>query len=254
MPADLSRPSRLALVTGGSRGLGAALVAALRDDDWQVVEHSRTAPHADSVRVDLADPLAACAAAEAALARLDLSAVRELYLIANAGTLTPIGPTARQPPDALLQNLHTNVVGPVLLLSRWIAHCQALPARKRIAHISSGAARTAYPGWSLYGLAKAGMEQHLRCIAAEQAGEAHPFTAVDIVPGVIDTAMQDQIRATPEADFPLRERFVQRHAAGELRAPAVVARAVLRILARDDLQGGERYDVADHLGDDGAAR
>ena len=47
---------RLALITGGSRGLGAALCAEYRGKGWQVVEFSRTAPHPFSVRVDLADP------------------------------------------------------------------------------------------------------------------------------------------------------------------------------------------------------
>lgn len=212
-----------------------------------MLEFSRSAPHPHSVRLDFCDPVAAATTAMSTLAAMDFSAVQHLCLIANAGTLSPIGPTARQPAAALLANLHANVAGPLLLLSQCVAHTQSLPARKCIAHISSGAARTAYPGWSLYGLAKAGMEQYIRCLAAEQALQPHPFVAVNIVPGVIDTAMQDQIRATPEVDFPMRERFVQRHAAGELRPPRQVAQAVLRILARHDLQGGERYDVADHL-------
>lgn len=244
MPAAPS--SRLALVTGGSRGLGAALCDHLLADGWRVIEFSRSAPHPYSIALDLSDPAQARATVARTLDGVDAAGLSAIAVFNNAGVLAPIGPAAIAPAAALLANLHANLATPLLLLAQIVARWQHHPARKRLVNISSGAAQTPYAGWSLYGTAKAGMEQFIRCLAAEQADEPQPFVAVNVYPGVIDTAMQAEIRATPDAQFPARARFVQRHASGALRPPERVAAAVLRIAARDDLQGGERYDVADH--------
>lgn len=248
-------PPRLALVTGGSRGLGAALCDQLIGDGWQVVELSRSAPHAYSVPIDLSDPDSAIRSLEARLPNLlnpaqpPLTALQSLLIINNAGTLDPIGPAAQQPAPALLANLHTNLCTPILVLARLVAHFQATACPKQLVNISSGAARTAYAGWSLYGAAKAGMEQFICCLAAEQARMPHPIVPINIYPGVIDTAMQAAIRASDETQFPARERFAQRHHSGALQPPARVAAAIRRIVARPDLQAGARYDVADHWPD-----
>ena len=77
---------RLALVTGGSRGLGRALVTQLQAEGWRVVELSRSAPMADSVRVDLAQPAAVAQALAEALAGIDPISVSELLVLHNAGT------------------------------------------------------------------------------------------------------------------------------------------------------------------------
>jgi hypothetical protein len=63
----------------------------------------------------------------------------------------------------------------------------------------------------------------------------------------MDTQMQALIRSTSAVDFPDVQRFIQRNKQGEVKPPAVVASAILNIFARDDLQGGERYD-ATHFG------
>jgi len=245
-------PPHLALVTGGSRGLGEALCDQLTDDGWQVIELSRTAPHAYSVPIDLSDPASATRSLDRLLLNRPappITALQSLLIINNAGTLDPIGPAAQQPASALLANLHTNLCTPILVLARLVAHFQATACPKHLVNISSGAARTAYAGWSLYGAAKAGMEQFICCLAAEQARMPHPIVPINIYPGVIDTAMQTTIRACDEAQFPARDRFVQRHHSGALQPPARVAAAIRRILARPDLQAGARYDVADHWPD-----
>jgi NAD(P)-dependent dehydrogenase (short-subunit alcohol dehydrogenase family) len=51
-----------------------------------------------------------------------------------------------------------------------------------------------------------------------------------LAPGVIDTEMQAEIRATPPERFPLRERFIELQRAGELATPQSTARAVVEYL------------------------
>ena len=104
-----------------------------------------------------------------------------------------------------------------------------------------------YEGWSLYCASKAALENFIRSVALEQAREAAPFIAVNISPGIIDTDMQQAIRAASKADFPDVERFVGFKNSGALRAPAEVAAAVIRIAALPHLQGGATLNVADHV-------
>ena len=82
MSADGPPPQRLVLLSGGSRGLGAALAAGWRGEGWRVLTLSRTeppdTPPGDWIRADLADPVAAAAALSAALAGIDPAGVEAL--------------------------------------------------------------------------------------------------------------------------------------------------------------------------------
>lgn len=237
---------RLALLTGGSRGLGLALHEALSRGGYRVIEFSRSGSHAGSVQVDLSDPAASRARVACTLSDLDPAAVDELLVIHNAGALDPIGPASRKDPAAVLANLQANFTSPVLLIAEVVGYFQAAPCRKVLANISSGAALKGYAGWSLYCAAKAGLENHIRALALEQQTEAQPFTPINIDPGVMDTDMQALIRRSSVVDFPDLARFIRRKEQGALVAPAEVAAAVCRILALPTLTAGGRYDVAEH--------
>lgn len=238
---------RLAIVTGGSKGLGAALCADYVSRDWKVVDFSRTAPHPYSVATDLSRPLEARSAIDKALAGIDPDRIEGLVAIHNAGLLDPMGPVSRKTPESVAANLEANLVGGILFFASVMEHFQNAPGRKTLASISSGAALRPFAGWSLYGAAKAGLDHFIRTVSVEQASEPHPFTAINIDPGVMDTAMQAGIRAAAKHDFPDVERFIARKDKGQLVAPERVARAVVRILERPDLAGGERYATNDHL-------
>lgn len=235
---------RLAIVTGGSRGLGAALCEQLLADGFRLIEFSRSAPHPYSVSIDLADPESSGHQAEAEMAKVETELVTELLVIHNAGTLEPIGPASRKGSSTVAANLNTNLVSPISVLAAVIAKFQDNPGRKVIACVSSGAALRPFSGWSLYCAAKAGMDHFVRTLALEQASLPHPFIAVNFDPGVIDTDMQALIRSSTKDDFPDVERFVQRKEKGQLAPPAKVAASLVALLSRHDLVGGERYSAS----------
>lgn len=235
---------KVAFVTGGSRGLGAALCTQLQAAGYGVVEFSRGAPHPYSVRADLADPQAFRATVAAALAPWAARAPGEVLWIHNAAVLTPIGPVANKASELVQSNLEINIVAAILGIAEFVRVFQDFPGRKRIANISSGAARHPYAGWSLYCAGKAALEAFVAALALEQRAAREPIVAVNINPGVIDTAMQAEIRAASTGDFPDVARFVRRHAEGQLQSPQAVAANLLRWLASDALEGGATLDAA----------
>lgn len=239
---------RLALLTGGSKGLGLALCKALAAREFRVLEFSRSAPHGYSVSVDLSRPEESLRIVRKAIAPIAGESLEELLIINNAGTLAPIGPAYRKPRPEIVENLNINLTSAILILSEIIAVFQSAPCRKVIANISSGAAQKGYSGWSLYCAAKAGMENFVRALALEQQAETYPFIAINIGPGVIDTEMQALIRKSPASDFPDVYRFIQRKETNALAHPGTVAAAVLRIVSMPTLPSGVLYDVNDYAG------
>lgn len=234
---------RLTIITGGSKGLGLALCQQFEARGYRVLEFSRTAPHAYSVRADLASPEAYAQVVATTVASLNDNLLEELLVINNAGTLAPIGPASGQSQHAVLANLNTNFTSAILGLAQVMARFQQTPCRKVLANISSGAAHKGYAGWSLYCASKAGMEGFIRALAIEQQVQPHPFIPVNIDPGVMDTDMQAHIRDASVADFPEVERFIRRKHEGGLVAPERVASAVLNILALPTLAFGVSYEA-----------
>lgn len=232
-PAD---PPRLALLSGGSRGLGLALQQALRQAGYRVVAFSRTAGGPDAVALDLAHPEQAAGAVQAALQGLDRRAPIDLLVLNNAATLQPIGPAWRQPPHALQASLATNLVGAIAWITAIQAQLQDTPGRKVLAQISTAAAQRPHPGLSLYAAAKAGMEQFMRVLAAEQQDERHPFLPVCLDPGALDTGMQAQLRTAAPHELRHAADFVARRA--QLRDPAQAAAAIVATLRAPGLAAG----------------
>lgn len=238
----------LVVVTGGSRGLGKSLCAQYRAKGAEVVEFSRSAPYPFSVAADLSKPEAAIKAIEAKLHELAKQEWSEIVVIHNAGVLDPIGPAKNKSSSALTANMNANFAGGILFLTQVQASFEAHECRKVLVNISSGAALKGYPGWSLYCAAKAGVENYVRTVAAEQKRATHPWLALNVDPDVMDTAMQETIRASSEEDFPAVGYFIQRKETGKLRAPSDVAEVVIRIVeTATEAQQGERIRIVDRL-------
>ena len=220
-----------ALLTGASRGLGAALAEALSRRGWRLVVDGRTPdrlaatvaalPRPDRVTAvpgDVADPAHRAALAAAVPGRLEL-------LVNNASELgpTPLPRLADLPPTALERVLAVNTVAPLALVQL------LLPALRRgggrVLQISSDAAVEAYAGWGGYGASKAALDQ-LSAVLAEEEPELRVY-AVD--PGDMATGMH-------QAAFPGED-------ISDLPTPDIVVPALLRLVP-GRLPSG-RYRAAD---------
>lgn len=232
-----------AVLTGHSRGLGAAIAAELAAHDIPTLALARNSGAAgkglEQVELDLSDTAAlATWLAGDQLTRF-LAGAGTVLLINNAGTVQPVGPLATQASEQVARAIALNVAAPLMLA----AAVAAVPAAdRRILHVSSGAGRNAYPGWAVYCAGKAALDHHARAAALDNAPG---LRVCSLAPGVIDTDMQAQIRASDPANFPLRERFEALKQQGQLDTPADCARKLLRFVLSADFGQQPVADLRD---------
>jgi len=240
------------IVTGASRGIGAAvcrwlgkigttviLVARDQSDiDGMAADVIRAGGHALAIRMDIRDDEACRHAVEQTLEQFG----HLNSLVNNAGILQPIAPIADADPEAWRTNMEANLLGPFLMTRA------AIPALRqtggRVVNVSSGAAVRPVESWSAYCAAKAGLNQFTRILAIEEPA----LTAVAIRPGVVDTRMQATIRREgPGAMPPDRLAYFQElKTSGRLEPPRIPARAIawLSLYAPRELSG-EFIDYTD---------
>ena len=230
------------IITGHSNGLGAALAAAWLATGARVIGLARgnnpalaaTYPsQLQETALDLADTEAVRAYSRSDALREICQQADTLWLFNNAGTVAPSAPLGAQPDGDITHAINLNITAPLLLANAVLAHARDRD-HVRIVHISSGAARKPYPGWSIYGASKAALDRH----AADAASEG--VRIVSLAPGVVDTAMQAGMRA--DLAFPLREQFAALHADGKLQSAADTAAQILAYCQSDQFA---REPIAD---------
>jgi NAD(P)-dependent dehydrogenase (short-subunit alcohol dehydrogenase family) len=224
-----------AILTGHTRGLGAAIATSLLSRKIPVLGLSRTRNAElekrfptllEQFELDWSDSTAAARWLGGGTLRQFLSGCKTVLLINNAGTVQPIGPVGTQEVAAISRAVNLNVAAPLMLTSA-VAAASSDASDRRILHISSGAGSNAYPGWSVYCATKAAVDHHARAVAMDQTPA---LRICALAPGVVDTDMQAEIRAAALDKFPLRERFEALKQNGQLSSPDECAERVVEYL------------------------
>ena len=234
-----------AIVTGVSRGLGAALASELLERGFEVLGIGRASnpalkgEHYAFARFDLVDSARADEALTPALSSLAERQPASVCLLNNAASIGAVGTLGRLAASEITSSLVVNLAA-VLALTNLFCRIFADPGMaRRVINVSSGAAQNALPGESMYCVAKAGMEMLTRALAAEQ--QAATFRAITIRPGVIDTDMQAFARSQSPDVLPSVELFRGFHREGRLVPPAVVAAKIVDKLVVGDVEHGRTY-------------
>lgn len=239
----------LVFVTGASSGIGLALAKAVASDGARVVDISRRGSDAAfHLAADLADPAAWPRVAEVFDRELSTARGGSAALFHCAGTLHPMGFAGEVDPEAYARNVLLNSAAPQVLGDAFLRSLHRAAARGHLVMISSGAASNVYEGWTSYGAGKAAVDQWVRAAGAEQARRGGRCVVLAVAPGVVATAMQEQIRAMSEREFPEIAKFVELHASGALRQPAAVATEILHLVERG-LPNGSVVDLRALAGD-----
>lgn len=234
----------LVWISGASAGIGAALAATVPYDDAVVVDVSRRGgtPGTVHLAADLAEPDAWQTVADDFATRLSGYDGDRVVFVHNAGTLEPLAPAAEADPVAYRRNVLLNSAAPQILGQAFLRAVEPLRCAQHLVLLSSGAARTAYENWTGYGAGKAATDHWVRAAGLEQQRRETPCRVISVAPGVVDTAMQRQLRES--TGFPCADRFRELHANGSLTSPEEAARGIWSLLDRD-LDNGSVVDLRD---------
>lgn len=201
---------KVALITGASRGFGAALADALNKEGWRLVVDARNShtlgrrvarwENAFPIAGDVSDPdhREALAREVHRLGRLDL-------LVNNASLLGPSPqPTLDHYPIGVLAGVYdVNVFAPLALMQLVLPQLEV--SHGIVVNVTSDAGVEPYEGWGGYGSSKAALDQLTAIFGAEN----HSIAAYAFDPGDMRTQMhQDAFPGEDISDRPEPETIV----------------------------------------------
>lgn len=197
---------KIALITGASRGIGAAVAKRYAREGAQVIALARSQAQLE----DLDDAIRAEGGKPAVLIPFDLmqhDAIDQLgfalferfgrldVLVGNAAILGELTPLTHADPSMWQKVFDTNVTANWRLL-RSFHPLLTQSSAGRVMMVTSGAAKAAFAYWGAYAASKASLEMLVRTYAAENARSTIRANLID--PGVVATSMRAQ--AFPSED------------------------------------------------------
>ena len=221
----------LAVVVGGSGGVGAALVAALRD--CPAYDEVLALGRRGSPALDLLDEASIAAAAAAVRARGVPTLVFDATGFLHGGGMEPEKSWRELDPAHLAHAFAINAIGPALLMK----HFLPLLPRERRAVFATLSARVGsigdnrLGGWYAYRASKAALNQLVRTAAVELRRGRPQAICVALHPGTVDTGL-----SAPFAKSGL-----------QVQAPAEAAARLLAVIER--LGPGDSGEFFDHRGE-----
>ncbi len=210
----------------------------------RVIDISRRgAAGVEHFSADLAEPAEWTRIAHLFEAEIKGFAGERVVFVHSAGTLEPIGFAGEVDAASYARQVLLNSAAPQMLGDAFLRAAAGTEAPCTLLFISSGAASSVYEGWTAYGAGKAAVDQWVRTAGAEQKRRGGRCRVLSVAPGVIATAMQEQIRSMTEEAFPVVERFRELHRAGALRDPADAARDLWALVSKDTFPNGAVLDL-----------
>ncbi len=218
-------------ITGTSKGIGKAIV-----DEILLREHvkvtgigrknSHSSPRFVFVPLDLSNTKSA-----GEFEFPSCSDAKNIYLINNAGALGEVKHVGDFSNQNFEEIINLNLTAVMIITNKFLAAFSKKNVPLVILNISSGAGKNAIDGWSAYCASKAGLDMFSKVLAEELAisGKKH-IRVFAVAPGVVDTAMQDQIRTNSVEDFSRIQQFKDYKSTGQLADPRLTAQKLISIL------------------------
>ncbi len=249
LSVDLGLQDKVALITGGSRGLGKTIARMLGDEGAQVAVMARTSP--DAVAAEIRDEVGVPTAAVAGDVSNEADVVRmfdqveaslgPVDALVNNAAYCPVHPTPETSVEEYTRALQVNMVGTFLASREMVRRLMAAGRHGKIVNISSQAAfRGSQSGKTAYDSSKAGIVGFTVSLALEMA--KHGINVNCVAPGLMRTEM---IAAAIDAD---PERFNKRAPLGRIGTTEEIAGVVVFLCSqRASYMTGATVDVSGGL-------
>lgn len=140
-------------------------------------------------------------------------------VILNAGVLSPVNPIAKAEIEKWKTLFDINFFAPLDLIQQSLPHLRE--SHGNVIAVLSGASTSAYFGWGAYGASKAALNHLIQSLVAEEP----EISAISVAPGVVNTAMQADIRDVFGANMTKEslQKFVDLHKNDQLLPPEIPA-------------------------------
>ncbi|WP_456272705.1 (S)-benzoin forming benzil reductase [Bacillus sp. AK031] len=244
-----------AIITGASKGLGAAAAKQLLSKGLNVISASRSentelkklAEENHAEYSHFTCDLANSTEVESVFADIADQVFGEdsdsVYLINNAGMVDPIETAGSLDGVKTAENVNVNLLAPMLISNIFLEKVKDSKARLVVANVSSGAGSRAISGWSVYCSTKAGINMFTQTAALELENEKSRHRVFAFSPGIMDTDMQSTIRSSAKSAFNDVETFKKYKEEGMLRDADTVAGALVKVLTSDNIENGKIYQI-----------
>lgn len=219
--------SKTYIITGISRGIGKALAEHFLSKNQSVIGIGRTNsiqnPNFHFIELDLLD--------SSAIENLQFPIIQseEIILINNAGIIGNIERISSMKEDCIDEIMQVNVIAPIKL-TRKISEFFGNSKQFTLVNISSGAGKRPIPSWAGYCASKAAIDLFSQTFLLEELELGKTTKVYSVAPGVIDTDMQVQIRATKESSFSSLENFQNLKSEQKLETPERIALKLDKLL------------------------
>lgn len=247
------------IITGASQGLGNSIARKLvdkshylfcvaRKTDGDLMRYAKEKEcNLDFIEFDLSNSYEIEKLMNTIFDKINLSEIESISLINNAGVVSPIKPIENCKDNEIINNINVNLLAPIILTSSFIRNLTNFVGKKNVISISSGAGKKPYYGWSNYCASKAGIDIFTQCIGIEQNTNTNPnpVNIMSLVPFVMDTEMQEEIRKTDKGNFKEVEKFNEFKNEGKLLPVDFVAEKVIRLLKEKEFIQGGVIDIGD---------
>lgn len=232
----MTAPGRVALITGGGTGIGAAIARQLSADGCAIAIAGRRREPLDALAQELERngrvvlPLVADLSERSAPAKLVeqvTSRFARLDVVVNNAAVLQYGLLADITADVFDDHVAVNVRAPLLLVKEavpWLKQSEA----GRVLNIASASARLSIPGQAVYGMTKAALEYLTRMWASELAPSRVCVNAIS--PGPVDTPIHHAWSDDPAA---VTKALSGATPLGLVAAPAEIARWAGLLCSKD---------------------
>ena len=159
-----------------------------------------------------------------------------ICLINNAAALSEINHMGKVSSESIKEDYAISLVAPTVLCNLFLKQYQGYGCKRIIMNIGSGASQVPIESWATYCASKAGLEIMSKVIDVEQKLKhpSNPVRVFSVMPGVVDTKMQEVIRSISNEAFSEVGRFIEYKKTNALLSPEEVAEKLIAILSSPD--------------------